>query len=95
MNGPTLHDMMNSQAWQAFISSRLGNDLFINDPDRADRCARAAESGADGSTHAEHIEDMRDFLDDYVGGIRRAIAAEIDEVEAWHLGNGSLHEEIG
>jgi len=44
--------------WQG---NKLGNDLFINDPDRAERIHDAAEYGADGSTHSENIDDIREY----------------------------------
>jgi len=59
----TVNELINHPSWDGFISDKLGNDLFINDPDRADRNYNAAEDGADGSTHAEHIEDWREFVD--------------------------------
>lgn len=58
----TLSEMYNSSEYEWFISDKLGNDLFINDPERAERLHDAAEFGTDGSTHAETIEDWRDFL---------------------------------
>jgi len=59
----TVNELLNHPAWDGFISDKLGNDLFINDPDRAERIHDAAEDGCDGSTHAEHIEDWREFAD--------------------------------
>lgn len=58
-----LSDMLNSRAWYGYIGDKLGNDLFINDPERADRIHEYAEYGADGSTHDENLQDMDDFLD--------------------------------
>jgi hypothetical protein len=58
----SLQEMYQSTEYQGYISDRLGNDLFINDPKRADRIYKAAEDGGDGSTHAEVIEDWRDYL---------------------------------
>jgi len=49
------------QAFYNWQSAKLGNDLFISDPDRANRIWDAAENGADGSTHAEVIEDFREY----------------------------------
>ena len=67
MNKPpmprTISELLNVPAWEYFQESKLGNDLFISDPDRADRIHEAAEDGCDGSTHAEHIEDWREFAD--------------------------------
>lgn len=58
----TLKDLYESQGYEYFIDSKLGNDLFINDPDRADRIHKYAEEGLNGSTHQETIEDWRDYL---------------------------------
>lgn len=93
----TLEDLYRSDEYDRFIGDRLGNDLFINDPDRADRCHRAARDGADGSYHAEVIEDWRAFLDtlELPERVKDRINAEIDECEAWHDANGSLYTEIG
>ena len=59
-----LQEMLDSREWNSYQGDRLGNDLFISDPDRANRIQRAAEDGADGSTHAEVIDDWREFLRD-------------------------------
>ena len=94
----TINDMLNSREYQAFISDRLGNDLFISDPDRADRLFEAAEEGADGSTHAEHIDDWRDFINnaaDYPEHIADALLAECDTVEQWHIDHGTLDNHVG
>lgn len=101
-----LDEMIRSRDFESYISDRLGNDLFINDPNRADRIWRAAEDGADGSTHAEVIDDWRDFLRDVwkdelsedrdLADERAAlIESAIDAAEAWHEANGTLHQEIG
>ena len=89
---PTIDDMLNSDAYQAFISDKLGNDLFISDPDRGDRLYEYAENGADGSTHAEVIEDWRDFVKycDLPERCKDALRAEINACEQWHDKNGSL-----
>ena len=58
----TLEEMYQAEDYQAYISDKLGNDLFINDPERADRLYKAAENGSDGSTHAETIDDWQEFL---------------------------------
>ena len=55
-----LNDLLNSPYFDSFQADRLGNDLFINDPERAARIYDAAKEGCDGSTHSEAIEDMRD-----------------------------------
>lgn len=101
----TIDEMLNSREYQGFISDRLGNDLFLSDPDRADRMYEAAEDGCDGSTHAEVIEDWRTYagiLRDQAGeddeqaqaGIDD-LEAEIDACEKWHDENGSLNEQLG
>lgn len=59
-----LSEMIRSSAFQSFQESRLGNDLFIDDPQRAERIHDAAENGCNGSTHGEVIQDWRDFLND-------------------------------
>lgn len=88
----TLRDLYGSDAFQRFTESKLGNDLFISDPDRADRIRKAAEEGADGSTHAEHIEDWRECLKQIEeDAMREAFHAETEEegeameraIEAW------------
>ena len=102
----TIDDLLAHPQWDGFIESKLGNDLFINDPDRAERIHDAAEDGCDGSTHAERIEDWRDFAEmlfrslswderEEVEPIHDALLAEIDTCKAWHEKNGSLHEVIG
>jgi hypothetical protein len=109
-----LNEMYRSRGFQIFQESKLGNDLFINDPDRAKRIYDAAEEGCEGSTHAEVMEDWREYLDtvkiyipdmdtdvediakcDITQATYDAILKEIDECEAWHEKNGSLHNEIG
>lgn len=94
---PTINEMLNTPEYDAYISDKLGNDLFISDPDRADRIHEAAENGSDGSTHAEHIEDWRDFLNYYERLPERCkdyLRAEIDQVEKWHEEHGTLYEVI-
>lgn len=102
----TINDLLNHPRWDSFIGSKLGSDLFISDPERAERILEYAESGSDGSTHAEHIEDWREFADmifssmswderEEIEPIHDAIIAEIDKCEAWHEKNGSLHRVIG
>jgi hypothetical protein len=64
MRGYTnLQDVLESTEYAYFIESKLGNDLFINDPERAQRMHDYAEDGCDGSTHQEVINDWRDYLD--------------------------------
>ena len=102
----TIEDLLSLPQWDSFIESRLGNDLFISDPDRADRMHEAAEHGADGSTHYEIIEDWRDFARDLFRSLSmdesedeeknyEALIAEIDSCEAWHDHNGTLHDQLG
>jgi hypothetical protein len=103
-----LDEMLRSRAFEMFQSDRLGSDLFLSDPERAERIHEYAESGSNGSTHAEVIEDWRDFLNtlktidpefpDDGGEITEetleAISAEIDKCEDWHEKNGSLNSII-
>lgn len=105
----SLEDLYRSVEFDEFRADLLGNDLFINDPERAERIAKAAEDGGDGSFHAEIIQDWRDFLntlsiidpdDDEPAGditeeVHDSIVAEIDACEAWHEKNGSLWQEVG
>lgn len=96
----TIHDMLNSRGWDCFISDRLGNDLFLSDPDRAERIRAAAENGADGSTHAEHIDDLRDYVEQIKDEAEREAWNVEDEkeglsmeqaIETWHR---AISEEI-
>ena len=57
----TINDMLNDDGYQSFIADRLGNDLFINDTERAKRIYKASEWGGDGSTHFEVIDDFAVF----------------------------------
>jgi len=75
----TVNELLAHPAWDGFISDKLGNDLFINDPDRAARNHDAAEDGCDGSTHAEHIEDWREFADILEREAQRDCDGETDE----------------
>ena len=89
-----LGEMLNSPEYQAFESDVYGNDMFINDPERAERVYAAAEHGCNGSYHAEVIQDWRNFLNiaDYSDEILEHILAEIDACEDWHEQNGSLFD---
>jgi len=102
----TVDALLNHPQWDGFIGSKLGNDLFINDPERAERIHDAAEHGCDGSTHYEIIEDWREFADmlfrslswddrDDAEPLRDALDSAINECESWHEKNGTLHESIG
>ena len=103
----TLDDLTGHRNFRRFGDT---SDAWINDPDRMNRCHNAAKHGIDGSTHAEALQDMRDNLRDMVRDISRgtsdrtreildsiaeALEAEIDDCEAWHEANGSLHECTG
>lgn len=92
-----LDELTRSRGFESFISDRLGNQLFIDDPERAARIYKYAASGSDGSTHAEHIQDWRDYLDllDLPDETKEAITAEIDKCEAWHEAAGTLNKVIG
>ena len=91
-----LEDMYRCKEYDEFRADRMGNDLYINDPDRAERIEEASEYGSDGSTHAEIIEDWRDFLDmiDVSQKTRAHINAEINRCEKWHIKNGSINQSI-
>jgi hypothetical protein len=102
----TLDDLLNLPQWHSFIESRLGNDLFISDPDRADRMHEAAEHGEDGSTHYEIIEDWRDFARDLFRSLSmddrddeeknyETLMDEINSCEEYHDGIGTLHNQVG
>lgn len=100
----TVRDLLAHPRWDAFIGDKLGNDLFINDPERAARNADAAEHGEDGSTADEHCEDWREFAEILEREARRqcetdeqeteleeaadALDADIARVEKWHAENG-------
>ena len=96
-----IHHLLNNEGWQHFEEDRLGNDLFISDPDRADRIHKAAKDGCDGSTHAEHIDDWRDYVkllrqdDDICDACEERLTEEIDAVEEFHEKAGTLLDEIG
>lgn len=89
----TIRDLLNSRGFDIFRDSKLGNDLFISDPDRAERIHDAAENGANGSTHAEQIEDWREYVEQLKEEAEReAWRADNDEegesmekeIEQWH-----------
>jgi len=73
----TVSDLISLSEYDSYISDKLGNDLFINDEERAARIAAAAENGADGSYHAEHLQDMRDFISDCL----KIFDTEYDDIE--------------
>jgi hypothetical protein len=96
----SLDDLIRSREFESYQESVLGNDCWINDPDRAKRMSDAAEHGCDGSTPGECIQDWQDFLDslsfdDDEEHIYDQIKAEIDECYEWHINNGSLDTELG
>jgi len=93
----TLTEMLNSDKYQRWESDRLGNDLFINDPQRAARMHEYAEEGLNGSTHDEVIQDWRDYLTDaeLPEPIKESLLIEIDAAEEWHIRNGSINNIIG
>lgn len=93
----TLNDMLNSDAYQRWENSRLGNDLFINDPERAARIHEYAKEGLDGSTHDEVIQDWRDYIADadLPDAVKESLMAEVDAAEQWYIDNGSITNVIG
>lgn len=62
----TLDEMIRTIKYIDWLSDKLGNDLFLSDPERADRIYKYAEDGVDGSTHYEVLEDYRDYLENIV-----------------------------
>jgi hypothetical protein len=58
-----LRGVLESTGYATFVESNLGNNLFINAPERAQRMQDYAEVGCDGSTHQEVINDWREYLD--------------------------------
>ena len=94
----TLDDMIRSDEFYSWDNERV-NALGLNNADweRLDRIEEYAEIASDGETHAEKIESWRDFLADLTlpEKIRERIVCEIDNVEKWHIENGSLNEVIG
>ena len=93
----TINEMLNSDAYQRWESDHLGNDLFINEPQRAARLHEYAEDGMNGSTHDEVIQDWRDFIADaeLTEAEKEALLKEADKVEEWHIQNGSISNVIG
>lgn len=93
----TINEMLNSDAYQRWEGSRLGNDLFISDPKRASRIHEYAEEGMNGSTHAEVIQDWRDYVADadLPESEKEALNKEIDGAEEWHIKNGTIDNVIG
>ena len=83
----------NHQYFYAWQASRLGNDLFISDPDRAKRIHEATEDGLDGSTHAEHIEDFTDYAKEHYDELKSA-AFRLDESVCTDAELTALDEEI-
>lgn len=77
----TVSQLLDHPDWDAFQGNKLGNDLFLSDPDRASRNWDAAENGCDGSTHAEHIEDWREFAEQLKDDANRAISRADDETQ--------------
>jgi len=93
----TLNEMLNSDAYQRWEDSRLGNDLFINDPERAARIHEYGKEGLNGSTHDEVIQDWRDYLADadLPDAVKESLLAEVNAAEQWHIENGSIDSVIG
>lgn len=89
----TLKDMIDSTEFRAFIADKLGNNLFINDPERAERIEEQAEHGLNGSYHSEIIEDWREFLNiiRLPKKVKQNIEKEIDICEKFHENNGTLY----
>ena len=90
---------LESEAMESQREGVYGNDGWINDPERRERIEEAAEEGAEGSTHAEIIDDWRGalpyFCDYITEAIEKALDRHIDEIEAHHEAQGTLHNQIG
>lgn len=100
----TVRELLAHPGWDGFIGDKLGNDLFLSDPDRARRCHDAAEHGEDGSTADEHCADWREFAAILEQEARRkcqtdeeeaeleaaadALESDIQRVEEWHAKEG-------
>jgi len=95
----TLYKMIRSNEFEAYISDKLGNNLFINDPKRAERLHDADEQceGEDGSRHSEVIEDWLEFLDTIKlpESIKERIQNEIIQCRKSHMKNKTLNRIIG
>lgn len=89
--------MLQSRDFEAFQESALGNNLWFENPERAQRLHDYAEHGSDGSTHAEMIKDWRDYLsrfrEEEDESILTSLHERIDSLELM-LGH-RLHEVIG
>jgi len=90
----TVTELLAHPRWDGFIADRLGNELFLNDPDRADRCYEAAEDGCDGSTHAEHITDWREFAELLYGDEHRAVWDDDQASAALAAASEALEKDI-
>lgn len=92
-----LSDLIDSPGFDAYLGDKLGNQLFLDDPERADRLQQYSADGGDGSTHAECIEDWREYLDtcEIDDETKEAIEEEIAECEKLHKAAGTLDEIIG
>jgi len=107
----TLNDLIQSEGFQMFRADKLGNDLFISDPERAERLFTHVKEGIDGSTHYENIEDMREYLGtlkvfdpdvddnekdfDINEATFESMNKEIDDCIKWHEDNGSIDKICG
>lgn len=93
----TIPGMLQSRDFQAFQESALGNDLWFENPERAQRLHECAEHGSDGSTHAEMIKDWRQYLSRFRDEDDESILASLHErIDSLELMLGDrLHEVIG
>lgn len=96
-----LREMYSSSEFGYFLESKLGNDLFISEPERAERLANG-----EGSTHSENIEDWREYLNslkvkdddenfDITQEVYDTIEGDINSCEEWHINNGSINDITG
>lgn len=97
----SLDELIRSKYFARWQESRLGNNLFVNDPDRAERIHKEAERGSCGSFHAEIINDWRECLcnavfDDVVSADKEdKISKEIAACEEAHEKAGTLFTLVG
>lgn len=58
----TLKEMYDSDGYQRYLDTILGNDLYISNPERANRLNDCAKDGLNGSTYGEIIGDWQSYL---------------------------------
>ena len=93
----SIDEMIETDELNMYVSDKVGNDLFINNPERAERIYKAAKHGSDGSTHNEILEDWYEFIDDseYPEWVKVLLHKELGVLVEWHEENGTLNEIVG